>query len=255
MDISGDMFSVEVKKFVFKYFLLIAFVISYSIYFYQSHNNGKLLEHTFFFVIFMYLIQYYEIPQKINDDEFYAKKDKEAFIDRLTKKYEDHDNFLSDRHYYLIKNDILGDFNHKLKFIPKLKYLQDILQELEFVSVYDNHAYMKIVYLIESFMFFYYNAITNHTKKRCQLGIEDLRMIRKKVLAIMSHLAVDLPKHDKNRIHIDHLLFKNRVIFKEIMNKKIFIMSKYCNGKYKVYDYVEGYPEPSNTTVNYEIQD
>jgi hypothetical protein len=142
-------------------------------------------------------------------------------------------------------NNIIENFEidyENIKYIPseiydvfkkpkKFKYLQlnkifniDLL-ELQFLEKLDKFAYFEIFVVVEYFLKFYYQALMTMNKNDVHAKLENMILLRKKVVILFDEIKIMISRSRRNFI----LENKVEIIIKnilQIMKKKISVIKK-----------------------------
>jgi len=239
-------FLYEYKPYFYKYFFLILVIIGYIWYSSSMYSNDRIIEHLLLIGIIIVLIKYNGLMIDPMERTYHNLKNREKFIERLKKLYDEFAPLIrDDKFFYINKDNILNNREWTLFFILEFDNIIDIFQNIEYIRFYNNYLYMKIVHFTELFLYYYYYAISEKPKEECKDIYRSLKLLRDNIESVIEELEVDLPTEDKNNEDIDVSLFKAKRQLMYLYDSKLFLLSKYCDDL-REYDMSQNVEMPYN---------
>jgi hypothetical protein len=244
------MLSLTLKDIISSRYALIIIIIVAYIYNIIVHQS-KIITTLMIFVL-VYFFYLYDVSSKLSNNEFLSPAElKLDYMDKITKKeigiHKDENFFVDNTGLYQIYRK-----PEKFIFLPRDKYLEQVLYDLRFIRRYDHGDFSKLTILMEEFLKIYYNLIIDRYESRYFDHAMDIRL---EIINTMYNFHVDAPlretKHGRNLSQIisDSIEDVQTYTMKKIKN----LGNKFPGQKYKIKNPRAISSDRHELTDNYQI--
>jgi hypothetical protein len=195
------------------FYISILFALIYNIMYYKNT--------TLIFIIIVISVFYF-YSMKVQAKHNLEKQLQHSNINKIIENFEiDFENmkYIPSEIYEVFKKP------KKFKYLQLNKIFNINLLELQFLEKLDKYAYFEIFVVVEYFLKFYYQALMNINKNDIQAKLENMILLRKKVVILFDEIKIMISRSRKN------FILENKVekIIKKIlqsMKTKISVIKK-----------------------------